>query len=321
MRIPERTVTRRHCVALVTGAVAAALAPRSFPADRAPHILNVAISIDTLAGANVSDARAAYKIWIREVTRQLPSPIAQMDPEIFLPSDEMIRDIRQGSIECFGITALEFAKITDLVDPGYLLLQDYLADGMEYILLVQNNGPYKRIVDLRGAQLLTHFHRDMVLAQAWLGTLLADNNVPHADQFFGGQKLTDNLNQVLLPVFFRRADAACIARRSWETALELNPQLGRDLRALAISPKLVPIGIGFRRGCSAEGRKLLIDSILHVTTVTAGRQIVSLYQSQCFVVRPVSVMNSTMELVRRYEQIVGGPKRKPPMSQKESGMR
>ena len=77
----------------------------------------MAISADTLAGANVNDARAAYKVWIREVTRQFPSSLAQMVPEIFLPSEEMIRGVRQGTIECFGVTALEFVKIADIVDP------------------------------------------------------------------------------------------------------------------------------------------------------------------------------------------------------------
>lgn len=302
----ERPVTRRKCLHLMAGAATVILRPQLCLAEKAQRVLTAAISIDTLAGANVNDARAAYKVWIREVTRQLPSGIAQMDPEIFISSEEMIRSIRQGTIECFGITALEFVKVADLVDPDFLVLQDYLADGLEYVLLVHNNSQFKKVADLRGAQLLTHFHRDMVLAQAWLGALLAGNSQPSAERFFGSQKLTDNLNQVLLPVFFRRADAACIARRNWETAIELNPQLGRDLRALAISPKLVPLVIAFRRGCSADGRKSLIESILKVGSLTGGQQIVSLYQAHGFVVRPTSVINSTLEMVRQYERASSG---------------
>jgi len=162
---------------------------------------------------------------------------------------------------------------------------------------------------LRGAQLVTHYHRDMVLSPAWLGTMLAANNLPQTDHFFASQKLTDNLNQVVLPVFFRRTDVACLARRNWETAVELNPQLGRDLRFLAVSPKLVPIAIAFRRGCSPEGRKILIDSILRVASVTAGQQIVALYQSHGFIVRPTSIMNSTIEMVRQFERISTGTRK------------
>ena len=295
-------MTRRRCLLLM---VAAAVASRGRSAETQQRILRVAISADTLAGANLSDARAAYKVWIGELTRQLPSTVAQMVPEIFLPSEQLIRGVRQGTIECFGVTTLEFEKVSDLVDPDFLLLQDYLAEGMEYVLLVHRDSVFKRVADLKGAQLLTHFHRDMVLATAWLGTLLAANNLPQPDRFFGGEKRTDNLNQVVLPVFFRRADAACLARRNWETAVELNPQLGRDLRIVASSPRIVPISIAFRRGCNTEGRKALIDSILKVASFAGGQQIITLYQSRGFIVRPTSVMNATLEMVRQYERVSG----------------
>jgi len=303
-------ITRRQCLTLMTGAAASALSPKICQGEKPAPVLRVAISTDTLAGANVSDARAAYKVWIREVTRQLPATVAQMDPEIFLSSEEMTRGIRQGTIGCFGITALEFVNVADLVDPDYLLLQDYLSEGMEYVLLIHNNSTFKKVADLRGAQVVTHFHRDMVLAQAWLGTMLAANNLPQADHFFASQKLTDNLNQVVLPVFFHRADAACLARRNWETAVELNPQLGRDLRPLVVSPRLVPIAIAFRRGCNPEARKVLIDSILKVSSLAAGQQIVTLYQSHGFIVRPTSIMNSTVDMVRQFERISAGAQRK-----------
>jgi len=305
-------ITRRHCLLLLAGGAAANLPVRFCRAEKPQHILRAAISAATLAGANVNDARAAYKVWISEVTRQFPSTIAQMDPEIFLPSDEVIRGVRQGTIECFGVTSIEFAKLADLVDPELILLQDYLADGMEYVLLVHNNSPFKKLADLKGAQLVTHLHRDMILATAWLGTLLAANNLPQPEHFFGNEKIADNLNQIVLPVFFRRADAACLARKNWETAVELNPQLGRDLRALAVSPRIVPISIAFRRGCSVVGRRVLIDSILKVASLTGGQQIINLYQSRGFVVRPTSVMNGTMEMLRQYERISGGARKEKP---------
>jgi phosphonate transport system substrate-binding protein len=265
----------------------------------------MAVSTDTLAGANVNDARAAYKVWTSEVTRQAPLTIAEIVPEIFLPSEEIIRDIRQGTIEGFGITALEFLKIADLIEPESVVLQDYLSDGTEYVLLTHRNGPIKKITDLRGAQVLMQLHRDMVLAPAWVGTLLAANNLPQAEHFLAALKSVDNLNQVVLPVFFHRADAACLARRNWETAVELNPQLGRDLSILAVSPKLIPELIAFRRGCSPEGREAMINTILKVASLSAGQQIAALYQSHGFVVKPASVMNGTLQMLYEFERASG----------------
>ena len=302
-----KPITRRRTLAMMAGAAAVALDPGLCRAANASAPLRLAISVETLAGANVSDARAAYRVWLREVAIQYGTETAAPIPEIFIPSEDLIRDIRLGKLDCYGVTALEFAKVADLTDPDSLVIQDYLANGMEYVLLVHSNSEFKKIADLRGARIVSHLHRDMVLLPAWLNILLAANNLPAPEHFFASQKLNDNLNQVVLPVFFRRVDGACMARRSWETAVELNPQLGRDLRALAVSPKIIPIVFGFRRSTSAHARKALSDAILRIETLPAGQQIVALYQSHGFVVRPTAVLNGTLEMVREFERLTAQP--------------
>jgi len=300
----DRRMSRRQCLALLAGAATTAIMPGFCLGQNDPRVLCVGVSTDTLAGANINDARAAYKVWIQEVSRTLGRVIAQVIPDIFVPSEQMIRMIRQGTIDCFGITAPEYAKVADFIDPDSMILQDYLADGVEYVLVVHNNSTYKKLEDLRGAQLVVHHHRDMALAPAWLGTLLAKNHLPPPEHFFGDQLLRDSLTQVVLPVFFRRLDAACLLRTHWETAVELNPQLGRELRFLAVSPKLVPILICFRRKCNPEGKRILTDAILRISSLPGGQQIVALYQARGFVERPGSVMKSALELLRQYEGVL-----------------
>jgi ABC-type phosphate/phosphonate transport system substrate-binding protein len=265
--------------------------------------LRLAISADTLAGANVNDARAAYMVWLREVSRHNSTQTAVVVPEVFISSEELIRTVRQGSLDCYGFTAPELAKLLDLTDPSTIVLQDYLADGMEYVLLVHRENGFKKLADLRGAHLVSHLHRDMVLLPAWLGTLLGSNGLPQSAHFFSQETMSDKINQVVLPVFFRRIDAACLAHQSWETAVELNPQLGRDLVPLAVSPRLIPIGFAFRRNTSVEMRKALVASILNISSDAAGQQIVDLYQSRSFAVRPLSAMNPTLAMLREFERV------------------
>ena len=74
---------------------ASALAPRLSWAESQRSVLRVAISVETLAGANVNDARAAYRVWLQEVTYQSGARTADTVPEIFIPSDDIIRYIRQ----------------------------------------------------------------------------------------------------------------------------------------------------------------------------------------------------------------------------------
>jgi hypothetical protein len=303
MDVSNKQIDRRRCLALLAGTAAATQVPGFCWADNDRKMLRVAVSTDTLAGSNINDARTAYKVWINEYSRQLGKVTAEADPLVFIPSEDLIRGVRQGAIDCFGVTALEYAKLFDWADPDFLVLQDYLTDGIEYVLLVHNSSTFKKTGDLKGAQILSHLHRDMVLLTAWLDTMLAAANLPSADRFFGSNTLRDKVNQVILPVFFRRADGACLTRRSWETAVELNPQLGRDLRPLAVSPRIVPIALCFRRNCNPYGRKMLLDSMLSLSNSTAGQQMAALYQSRAFVLRPVSVMKTTLEMVHQFERI------------------
>ena len=303
MEISGGTITRRQCLTGTAATLAALLAPALSWSEIKRALLIVAISEETLAGANVNDARAAYRVWLKELVNQYGAKTAEPVPEIFISSEELIRDVHQNTIDCYGVTALEFAKIADLTDPDNLVVQDYFSDGMEYLLLVHNQSRFKTISDLRGANIVSHLHRDMALLQPWLSTVLADNNLPAPESFFASHKRNASLTQVVLPVFFRRFDGACLARQSWETAMELNPQLGRDLHPLLVSPKLIPIVFGFRRGTNPSARKLLIDSIQRVSTLTAGAQIVALYQSKGFVVRPISVMKNSLEIVHKYDRL------------------
>jgi ABC-type phosphate/phosphonate transport system substrate-binding protein len=131
----------------------------------------------------------------------------------------------------------------------------------------------------------------------------ASSGLPQADHFFSDQKTKDNITQVVLPVFFRRADVACVARPGWETAVELNPQLGHDLVPLAVSPRVIPICFGFRKNTNIETRKALIASMQSITSFTAGQQIVELYQSRAFVIRPLTAINPTLEMLRQFERV------------------
>jgi hypothetical protein len=301
-------ITRRHSLKLVAGAISAALAPGGRLAAEGSRPIRLAISTDTLAGANVADARAAYLVWLREVTTQYGVQTAVVVPEVFISPQELYRDVKQSSIDAYGVTALELGKLEDLTDPESIVLQDYLVEGMEYVVLVHGQSRFRSIADLQGSRIVLHLHRDMVLFPAWLSTMLAANNLPLPERFFTAQTLNDKVNQVVLPVFFRRMDAAGLARRDWETAVELNPQLGRELRPLAVSPKVIPILLAFRRGTSPVARKALIDSIQKISTFTAGQQIVALYQSRAFTIRPLSVMKSTLDMVRQFERLSGQKK-------------
>lgn len=304
MNIPSNPMTRRRWMSLFAGAAASTLIPTGSRAEDDRKLLRVALSASALVTININDSRAAYKVWIDNMSQVEKQAFkARIVPEIIIPSEQILRNFRQGTLDCFAGTTLEYAKLIDCIDPATVLLENYLSYGIEYVLLVHAGSSFQTLADLQGRQMLSHLHRDMVLLPAWLGTMLAAGNLPAAEQFFGSLSPRDKLNQVMLPVYFRNTDGAFVTRRSWETAAELNPQLGRDLRPLAVSPKVIPLVMAFHRNCNPESRNALIEQMLHVPYAITADQMNALFQSSGFVARPGSVMKESVDLVREFARV------------------
>lgn len=293
-------MTRRHFSRWLAGLAASTLMARHGFAQNRVRPPRVAISVETLAGVNPNDARAAYRVWSREIMGGLGTTSSELVPDIYFSSEQTVQMIKWGAIDMFGITALEYSQVVDFIDASSVVVADYMADGMEYILLVHNDSNFKKLRDLRGGKLIMEHHRDMNVAPAWIGNLLATDNLPQMNLFFGGHLVRDSITQVVLPVFFRSMDAACLVRRHFETAVELNPQLGKGMHALAISPKVVPNVFCFHKNCNAEIKRAGTDVITNAANVPAGRQMLALFQSRSLVSRPGSCMKTTLDLLHSY---------------------
>ena len=296
-------MTRRQFAHLLAGFGAYLTLPGMARLHGQDRRMRVAVSAETLAGANINDARAAYRVWGEELQRGLGITRTDLVPDVFIPSEQMIQMIRAATIDCFVLTAWEYAKVADVLDTDWVLVEDYVADGLEYLLVVHNASSFKTIEDLRGSRFTVHHHRDTVLLSAWVSLLLASSGQGPMENFFSSTISRDNMTQVVLPVFFHRADAAGLTRRAFDVAAEMNPQLGRDLRILAVSPKLIPIVFCFRRGCRTEDVQQFKDAVVKFKTLTAGQQVLQIYQSSGFTPKHGSSMKPTLDLVRQYERL------------------
>ncbi|MGO8760276.1 MAG: phosphate/phosphite/phosphonate ABC transporter substrate-binding protein [Terracidiphilus sp.] len=299
-------ITRRQFATALAGFTTgvASVSTRKTWAEHPP--LRVAISTETLAGATVNDARAAYRVWWTQVGQRLGYRHFEMLNQIFVPSAQLIQMIRAGQVDCFALTAWEYASVMDFVDSKFLVVEDYAADGIDYLLLVQNGSPYRTIEDLKGGKLLLQHHRDTAMLRAWLSIELAKAGRPDVDQFFESPEMHEQISQVILPVFFRTAQAAGITRRAFNMAVELNPQLGRSLRIIATSPKVVADGFLFRKGCDPEDRREFQQTLERLDTIPEGRQVLALYQIIGYATRSCSILNGTVEMIHQYERIRKG---------------
>ncbi len=290
---------RRFVRALTAAGVANACPALGWAAAR--HTLRIGISAETLPEVNLNDARAAYHIWTQEIIRNLDLSI-ELLPEIFAPSPQMVQMIRHGLLDGFAITGREFARTQEYIDPSVLSVGVDETAGVEYLLVTRREAGYRRVEELRGRQIGIHRGCFGALLHEWLTLLLHEQGLGTPRRFFAEEVSSANLNQVILPVFFGRLPAAALSRNAYETAVELNPQLGRELQVLATSPRVIPTLFAFRRGCDPADLQQMRRAVQKLQASPTGQQLLQIYHSRGYVEKPVSIMAGTLAMMREYDR-------------------
>jgi phosphonate transport system substrate-binding protein len=109
----------------------------------------------------------------------------------------------------------------------------------------------------------------------------------------------------VLPVFFRQADACLVTRLGYATMCELNPQLAKQLRILAESPKLLTSFLAFHKDCPPETRRKFRAAVTELHKSVVGRQALMLFGSTRLVPVDISALRTSLELLHAYERLPG----------------
>ncbi len=275
-------------------------------ADANPQDLvrfRVAVSTSTVEGVNANDARAAIKIWADLFMQHLGLD-AVGERAILMTPDQLVHAVRSDKVDAFSVTTPEYSQISSYVDRALIIGDETeVKAGNQYLLLVNAQSGFSKLPDLRGRNLIIHKGVRTCLAGMWLDTLLSEAGLGSTDQFFGQVTAEGKPAMAVLPVFFRRADAALVTQREFEGMCEMNPQLGKSLRVLATSPKMIHSFLLFHKDCPPQVKARLKDAMLGFHESTAGKQILTLWQSRRLVATDASVLRDALDMIASYERI------------------
>lgn len=299
----ELTFLAFFCLALLSAvAIQSGIAPHAFATDRP---FRVAFSSNLFSEVNETDARAAMKAWITSVAKERAIPV---DPNlhIFHTVEEMVKLEHDHAVDGFGI-----------VTPEYFVLSKYfkfdrVALGInkgqfteEYCLVVRSDSGIERVHQLKGRSISVLKNPQMSLALIWLDTVLMKAKMKPSANFFGSITENNNIQQVVLPVFFGKIDACLVSKRRLEVMGELNPQINKQLRIIEISPPFIPSGFVFRADYKSSFRAQILDSMKELANSVSGRQILTLTQTEKFDHYPITYLDSSLELVAEHRQLLG----------------
>jgi phosphonate transport system substrate-binding protein len=252
-------------------------------------------------GVNEGDARLAMQAWRDAVAKQSGFMV---DFHVSsLPS--LVREVREHQLDGFTLTTLEFLDVQNYAAPSLLMDEAYISGGDEYLLLVNEDGSIRTLADLHHKSLNVYDNPRMCLAAIWLQSLLASSKLGTPEEFFGRPSALSKLSKVVLPVYFRQIDACVVTRRGFNTMCELNPQLGHKLHVLASSPRLVTTLMAFHKDTPTVARQRCEAALVGLNKSVAGQQALTLFESSRLVLTDVSVLRTTLDLVKTHDRAQG----------------
>lgn len=284
-------ISRRRALAVMLGAWR--LLPRAMAADAAAPI-RLAISESLISDVNINDARAAFHIWLQQLSRDLNIAV-ELSPKVFDTTEEILRRARAGLLDAVALDVSEYRQIADVLDPGQVIADS--VGGEQYLLLVKRNGGIQRLADLRGHHLIVLQGPRMCIATAWLSTLLEEGHLSPRDQFFGSVTTDTKVSRVVLPVFFGQADACITSKRGFDMMGELNPQVAKDVTVIASSPQMVVTFYTFHKNYHGVSRERFARVYANMPASAAGSQIATLFQFQGMTVKDISCLKPALGIL------------------------
>jgi len=276
-------------IALQSAAQQAALQPLS---------MHVGFTRSSFRNVNAGDATAAFRVFAQTVARKRGYQL-DADAQLFDNSAACEAEIKKGAINMAILDAWDYLgmDLLPLMEPVFVHLEQG-AIMKDYLVLARRGSGLTNLADLRGKDLTLLEGKGGDLSCAWLASLLRAQNLEPKESFFNRLDPVTKPSAAVLPVFFGTKTACLVDRAGFQVMAELNPQVGSNLVALAVSePYLENVTCLSRSGWPSEqARQDVIQAIAELHLEANGRQVLTLFKLDKMVPFKEEYLNSARKL-------------------------
>jgi ABC-type phosphate/phosphonate transport system substrate-binding protein len=266
-------------------------------------IFRMGVIADTFSGVNQNDARIALNVLL---AKQLNTDFLQYKTETVIYPDihAAIQDTKNGKLDLLTLPTMDYILARDQIQMKPEMISGVGPEKEQsYILLVNEGSNIKSLSQLNNKKLIVEKGAGGRLALKWIDTLLLEASLPESEVFFQEIKQVDKSSRALLPVFFGQADGCIVRNFTYETMVELNPQVGKKLLVLNRSPVLGSTLLCFHTGIENKLADSIINFIQKMPDHIEYRQVLLLFQvKQIFRYKP-EYLHSLESLLHRYEEL------------------
>jgi ABC-type phosphate/phosphonate transport system substrate-binding protein len=245
------------------------------------------------------DAQAAFTSYANELARELGLEVSSTQYEDARLAIELFRNAKADVASLSVIDYLHY-KNSSPIELGLGTVRGGKKT-TRFLLLTQTKKGYENIASLKGKKLL--LLKGDELGPLYISTTLLRQRLGETKEFFSQIEEKSKASQVVLPVFFGQADACIINDVSYKIMVEMNPQLGKDLKPILTSPEYL-IGVGvFRKGLPGNFKERIINAAINLKKYARGKQVLLLFKMDDLEPLIESDLTSVKSLLAEYEQL------------------
>jgi len=267
----------------------------------AASILRFGLTSSVIEGdVNPDDAMAATKTWVSTIGKGT-GLWNNSDGRIYKDAASTLAAVNRGESDLTAMGTQEYLEVEDSLQavPSLTYVQGGQVE-TQYLLLVRNDSGIKTVADLRGKRIALPRSGRNTMAPLWLDVLLYENKLGKKESFFKEVRQVQKPSQAILPVFFSQIDAGIAISSAYATAVELNPQIGQQIRMLSASPKLVMAVVCIRSTLPAGQRERFVKEALKLHEKPAGLQTFNIFKIDRLVAWDSSYFSSVRDLMKKY---------------------
>ncbi|TLN03053.1 phosphate/phosphite/phosphonate ABC transporter substrate-binding protein, partial [bacterium] len=236
---------------------------------------------NTYPNTSSKDIQAAVSVLIKKVAWEY---FGRSEARYYDSADKMAADIKNGTIQVACLSSEEYLKLRSQarIEPILMTVGDHGRES-ELLLLVRRDSGIRSLGDLRnGSIVMPQRNTAESVFRVWLDTMLLREGKPESGAFFSAVKVAPTTAKVIMPVFFRQADACVVTRQAFELTAEMNPQISREMMPIARIENLFHGIISGDVKVSREIKERLRQAFLSLNKSPEGRQLMMLFHVSTF---------------------------------------
>lgn len=288
--------------AFISLLLASAISPVMCACADAGSKLRIGFTGSAFQDVTNTDIKAAVSVLIQKVAWQ---HFGKGESSFYETLPEMATDLKNRKINVLATPVEEYMELRKKlpIEPLLITASDNGSE-LELLLLVRKDSGIHSFRDLKGRTIVMPLRNPRCLNMyiAWLETMLMEEGGKGINSYFSLVKETRTAAKVVMPVFFRQADACVVTRQVLDLTSELNPQISRELTIISRKGKLSQGVIAVDRRLSEEDKEHLRQAFLSLHKTPEGEQLLMLFKVRKLVPITPGYMKATESLYAEYSR-------------------